>query len=94
MKTKLGFYCVIAIASFVAGCGGSSTDQPAPPAASAPAATAAPSPIPGYEVTTVSDAGSISGAISVSGPIPNLPKRPVNKDPKGMWEPRLEILSS
>src|SRR5262245_27385766 len=81
MKTKRGFLCVIAIASTVAGCG-SSTDQPAPPAASAPAAASAPSPIPGYEVMTVSDGGSISGAISVSGPIPNLPKRPVNKDPK------------
>ena len=81
MKTKLGLFCVIAIASVVAGCG-SSPDQPAPPAALTPAATSAPSPIPGYEVMTVSDGGSISGAISVSGTIPNLPKRPVNKDPK------------
>jgi plastocyanin len=82
MKTKLGVFCLIAIAFTVAGCGSSSTDQPAPPAASVPAATSAPSPIPGYEVTTVSEGGSISGTISVSGPIPNLPKRPVNKDPK------------
>jgi plastocyanin len=84
MNTKLEISCVIviAIASIVAGCGSSSTDQPAPPATSAPAATSAPSPIPGYEVATFSDGGSISGAISVSGPIPNLPKRPVNKDPK------------
>src|SRR5262245_23362305 len=82
MKTRLGLFCVIALGLTVSGCGSSPSDQPAPPATSAPAAAAALSPIPGYEVTTVSDGGSISGTISVSGPIPNLPKRPINKDPK------------
>ncbi len=60
------------------------TDQPAAPAQPAPAAQPAstPSSIPGYDIVTVGAGGAISGTITVSGTIPKLPKRNLNKDPK------------
>ena len=42
---------------------------------------AAVSPVAGYEAIQVTDGGTISGSITVSGSIPKLPPRPLNKDP-------------
>jgi plastocyanin len=64
------------VLAMMAGCGRGGTDQQkteAPPAAPA-------SPAAGYEVVQVSDGGSISGSITVSGSIPKLPVRTLNKD--------------
>ena len=68
---SFGFLCLL-----TAACGG--RQQPAsrqePPAAAAGSG--------GYEVIAVTDGGSIAGTISLSGPIPELPPRPINKDPQ------------
>src|SRR5262245_12998430 len=73
----------IALSTLIVSAGCGSSDQPAPASAPAPAVQpASASAISGYDITTVSDGGSISGAIIVSGPVPKLPGRPVNKDPK------------
>ncbi len=70
--------CCLAL-TLLSACG-RPADQPAAPPAVPPAA--APSSIPGYDVIAVTAGGSISGTISLSGDIPNLPKRTINKDPK------------
>src|SRR5438874_11403116 len=68
---SFGFLCLL-----TAACGG--RQQPAsgqaPPAAAAGSGS--------YEVIAVTDGGSIAGTISLSGPIPQLPSRPINKDPQ------------
>jgi len=76
---RASLLCVVIAAT--AGCAGS--DEPAktsvPPAPVAPPAPM--SPFDGYQVIQVADGGSISGTISVSGAIPKLPARSINKDP-------------
>src|SRR5688572_1519573 len=66
--------------AFIVGCSNqpdeSRTELPVVPE---PAAV---SSIDGYEVVTVAEGGSITGAITVSGSIPKLPVRQLNKDPK------------
>jgi plastocyanin len=52
------------------------TEAPPPPPASAVNA------IGGYEVTAVADGGSLTGTVTVSGPIPKLPVRKIGKDPQ------------
>jgi plastocyanin len=62
-------------------CSRGASDQPAnelPPTPSAPAATSG----GGYQVTTVTDGGSIAGTIMVSGPVQKLPQRKIGKDPQ------------
>jgi len=70
--------------TLIASCRSSSEQPAAPPAQppGQPASASTPSPIAGYDVVQMSDGGSISGVISVSGPIPKLPKREIKKDPK------------
>lgn len=80
-KTELILSAILFL--IAGGCGGG--EQPkteAPPAAPPATPAAASSPFDGYQVVQVADGGSISGAISVSGAIPKLPTRPINKDPK------------
>jgi plastocyanin len=65
----------------IVGCSRGASDQPAnelPPTPSAPAATSG----GGYQVTTVTDGGSIAGTIMVSGPVQKLPQRKIGKDPQ------------
>jgi len=68
--------------AMLVGCSGAS-DKPANELPPSPAA--APSPAAGtggYEVTAVSDGGSITGTISVSGAVQKLPQRRIGKDPQ------------
>src|SRR5688500_12321695 len=85
MKRRCGGLCAgIMLAIMVSSCGGGAPEQPtteippAPPASDQPAASS----IAGYEVTTVSDGGTITGTITVSGTIPRLPPRQPSKDPQ------------
>jgi plastocyanin len=67
--------------AMLVGCSGAS-DKPAnelPPSPTAPATGAGTG---GYEVTAVSDGGSITGTISLSGPVQKLPQRRIAKDPQ------------
>jgi len=74
MKPLLAIVCVLAM-----GCGGRQTKQaPAPAAILPPAASS----VGEYETIAVADGGAITGTISVSGPIPMLPSRPVGKNPE------------
>jgi len=80
MRPRLTHFFVLLGLTFFAGCSGGD-DAPKstlPPAPTTPAAPA--SPFDGYQVIQVTDGGSISGTISVSGPIPKLPPRRLNKD--------------
>ncbi|PYS27301.1 MAG: hypothetical protein DMG11_16810, partial [Acidobacteria bacterium] len=70
-----------AVLVMIVGCGRSENDQPKTEAPHAPPAPAAVSPVAGYEAIQVTDGGTISGSITVSGSIPKLPPRPLNKDP-------------
>src|SRR5215467_1970594 len=77
--------CVVCLVTLtlLGACKGSSEQPSAVP--SQPATNAAPasaSPITGYDVVQVNDGASISGLISVSGPVPKLPKRDIKKDPQ------------
>jgi plastocyanin len=67
------FLCIIS------GCSGG--DQPATPLPPVTPAAAPASPFDGYQVIQVTDGGSITGTIKVSGNIPKLPPRPIGKDP-------------
>src|SRR6185369_10955744 len=68
--------------AMLVGCSGAS-DKPAnelpPSPTTAPAAGAGTG---GYEVTAVNDGGSITGTISLSGPVQKLPQRRIGKDPQ------------
>lgn len=79
MKARRPLIALVALITF-AGCGGGEPGTEAPPPPAAPAQPA--SPFDGYQVIQVADTGSISGTISVSGSIPRLLARPINKDPK------------
>jgi plastocyanin len=75
--------CVFRFAAWcalTAACGGGRQPEQSPAPAAAPAASSVSSG--GYETIVVSDGGSLSGTISVSGPIPALPPRPINKNPE------------
>src|SRR5437773_3345769 len=64
-----------------AGCSRGTSEQPArdiPPPPPGPAANAP----GGYEVAEVTDGGSITGTITVSGPVTKLPARKIGKDPQ------------
>jgi len=81
MKAKPSFLFAGAVLVMIVGCGRSENDQPKTEAPHAPPAPAAVSPVAGYEAIQVTDGGTISGSITVSGSIPKLPPRPLNKDP-------------
>jgi plastocyanin len=81
------FWKLVLFASAFALCliGCSSSDQPKTPLRLSTGATDTPasaSDANGYQVIQVPDGGSITGTIKVSGPIPQLPKRDITKDPK------------
>src|SRR5438445_11049676 len=64
-----------------AGCSRGTSEQPVrdiPPPPPGPAANAP----GGYEVAEVTDGGSITGTITVSGPVTKLPARKIGKDPQ------------
>lgn len=81
MKVRWGVYGAGIVLGMMVGCSsgepGTPSDQlpPAPPP-SAGTTTG------GYEVTAVTDGGSIEGTIIVSGSIPKLPVRKIGKDPQ------------
>jgi len=67
--------------AMAAGCSRGTSEQPArdiPPPPPGPAANAP----GGYEVAEVTDGGSITGTITVSGPVTKLPARKIGKDPQ------------
>src|SRR5437868_6166667 len=65
----------------ILGCGRNESEKQAP-AGGPPAQTQAPAPASsGYEAIQVADGGTITGTISVSGAVPKLPSRQLNKDP-------------
>jgi plastocyanin len=69
----------VGIILVIVSCSRGTADQPTteiPPASLPPAATT----VGGYEVTSVTDGGSVGGTITVSGPIPKLPFRKISKD--------------
>jgi len=76
LANTLGLALLLALTS----CRSSSEQPSVPPAAPANPTAADASPIPGYDVVQISDGGSVSGVITVSGPIPKLPKREIKKD--------------
>jgi plastocyanin len=79
MKRSCGVYAAGVMLAMIVSCSRGASDQPkteVPPAPPAPAATTA----GGYEVTTVTDAGSVAGTITLSGAIPKFPPRTIGKD--------------
>ena len=81
MKAKPSLLFAGVTLVLIVGCGRSENDQPKTEAPPAPPVPAAVSPVAGYEAIQVTDGGTISGSITVSGSIPKLPPRPLNKDP-------------
>src|SRR5215470_11975843 len=80
IRSRLTIAIIIVAGLVLPSCG--SSDQPSAPApAAANAPASAKSPIPGYEVVQVTNGGSISGVISLSGTAPKLPARIIKKDP-------------
>src|SRR6266850_4142688 len=81
MKAKPSLLFAGVTLVLIVGCGRSENDRPKTEAPPAPPVPAAVSPFAGYEAIQVTDGGTISGSITVSGSIPKLPPRPLNKDP-------------
>src|SRR5438132_2143432 len=82
MNRSWGLYAAPIMLMMIVGCGRQeqkSTELP--PAPPSPAANA-PAPTGQYEVTTVTDGGGISGAITLSGAVPKLPPHKTDKDPQ------------
>jgi plastocyanin len=72
--------CVLMLAvSLTVGCGRSS-ERPQPEPASDATQPAAAKTDEGYQITAVPDVGRIAGIMSISGPLPKLTPRPINKD--------------
>src|SRR5437762_1809214 len=71
MKTRCAFIAGQVLLAIIAGCG-----RTEPPKSDGPVASDI-----AYEVVQVTDGGTIAGAITISGAIPKLPPRPLNKDP-------------
>jgi plastocyanin len=97
MKAKVSLLVAGLVLVTIVGCGRSETDQPKTEAPPASPAQPADSSAAGYEVIQVADGGTISGSITVSGSIPKLPSRSLNKDPnvcgKGARESQELIVS-
>jgi plastocyanin len=79
MMTRCAWCCLAAL-WLLSGCGSSAPESSDIPALPVPLQQAG-SSIAGYQVIDVSDGGSIGGTITVSGAIPALPRRQINKDP-------------
>ena len=79
MKARCRVYGAGMMLAMIVSCSRGAPDQSAteiPPAA--PAVTTG----GGYEVSAVTDGGSVGGTITVSGPTPKLPPRKIGKDPQ------------
>jgi hypothetical protein len=79
MKRSSALYGAGILLTMIVSCS-SGGDQPTtelPPVTDAPAATT-----DGYQVSVVTDGGTIGGAITVSGTIPALPARRIGQDPQ------------
>src|SRR5438552_15895789 len=68
--------------AMIVSCSRGASDQPKNEFPTAPPAPTAATTSGGYEVSTISNAGSIAGTIMVSGPIQKLPPRKIAKDPQ------------
>ena len=80
MKRNLGIHAAAAMLAMIVSCSRGTREQPTtdiPPAPPVSAVTTN-----GYEVTAVSDGGSVGGTIAISGPISKLPVRKIGKDPQ------------
>jgi plastocyanin len=81
VKGSSRIYGAVIVLATIVSCSRGAPDQPAnelppaPPASTAPTGGA-------YEVTALTDGGSITGTISVSGPVQKLPDRKISKDPQ------------
>jgi plastocyanin len=81
VKRGRSIYGVLLMLAMAAGCSRGTSEQPArdlpppPPGAAANASGA-------YEVAEVTDGGSITGTITVSGTVTKLPARKIGKDPQ------------
>jgi plastocyanin len=81
VKVRWGIFGLGIMLTMIVSCSSGEPARPSdelPPAPPASAATTN----GGYEVSAVTDGGSIEGTISVSGPIPKLPVRKIGKDPQ------------
>jgi plastocyanin len=81
VKGSSRIYLAVVVLTTIVSCSRGATDQPANELPPAPAASTAPT-AGGYEVAAVADGGSITGTISVSGPVQKLPQRRISKDPQ------------
>src|SRR5215471_56790 len=80
MKRSRRVYVSGVMLAMIVSCSRGTREQPTtdiPPAPPASAVTTN-----GYEVTAVSDGGSVGGTIAISGPISKLPVRKIAKDPQ------------
>ena len=78
MKSRCAAYVAVLMLGLIAGCSRGTSEQPAKDLPSAPPAAVT---TPGsYDVTAVTDGGSVEGTITVSGPVPKLPARKISKD--------------
>ena len=81
MKRSCGVYGAGVLLAMIVSCNRGTPEQPAtgiPPAPLAPAVAATGD----YEVTVITDGGSVAGTITLSGPVVKLPPRKVTKDPQ------------
>ncbi len=78
MKRNCGVYAAGIMLAVIVSCSRGTPDQPKTDIPPAPAATTA----SGFEVSAVTDGGSVGGTITLSGAIPKLPARKIGKDHK------------
>ena len=82
MKGSSRVYGAGIMLAMIVSCSRGAPDQPANELPPAPAAAPAATTSGGYDVSAVTDGGSIAGTIMVSGPIQKLPARKIAKDPQ------------
>jgi plastocyanin len=80
LEQRRAFFSIALFCSLLINCGG--TNEPPPQSAPSETQPPASAEANGYQVVTVSDGGGLAGTISVSGAIPKLPVRRINKDPQ------------
>src|SRR5262245_61440013 len=80
MKRSRGMFAAGVMLAMVLSCSCGTREQPTTDVPPAPPASVATTN--GYEVTAVSDGGSVAGTIAISGPISKLPVRKISKDPQ------------
>src|SRR2546430_16223769 len=78
VKRNCGVYAAGIMLAVIVSCSRGTPDQPKTDIPPAPAATTA----SGYEVSAVTDGGSVGGTITLSGALPKPPARKIRKDPQ------------